>query len=466
MANDETVAQMALINLAGQLLGHRTDIKQIEAHTQLEQDKLLFQAEKDKRMEALELEKAKFTLNMQNLRIAEREYKVKQEEYRKRGLFLKNNDDTTKSFQELSDSHGNAESWSDMTEDSAKSLKHMEDSMANMRNEIDTLDNALGWIEEHGTYTGGSDPDRWDPEDYDANIEKVKAHLGISELSESIQSGLEKRRPGQDALDALNLSIDKKAIESKTTQEAKNTLGYKQDISTVQANREAIKHYPEYANLAGTLTSVFEEIQTYKTENNKTLLEAIEHVQGSQDTPIMDIIGTKAYTKAIAHAETAPDELILEVVEPISQLLQSWARFNENYPNASQGMKDSFFEKASKILGHDEYDGEKINQKTLERAGAKIHELIEAQPHILGFAKSTRNRYRSAVDKMIELGIDKDTIDRPLNNEDPVLNDLFEMINTLDGDYDGSEEDKKDSIYSMLKDDSDLRPYWPTVSKK
>ena len=36
MANDEVLAQMALINLAGQLIGHRTDIKKIETEAQLQ----------------------------------------------------------------------------------------------------------------------------------------------------------------------------------------------------------------------------------------------------------------------------------------------------------------------------------------------------------------------------------------------------------------------------------------------
>ena len=57
MANDELLAQMALINLAGQLIGHRTDVKKIETEAQLQQDRILFQAEKDKRQEELELKR-------------------------------------------------------------------------------------------------------------------------------------------------------------------------------------------------------------------------------------------------------------------------------------------------------------------------------------------------------------------------------------------------------------------------
>ena len=440
MANDDTVAQIALMNLASQLIGHRTDVKRIEAETQLQQDKILFQAEKDKRKEALELEKAKFSLNMQDLKTAETEYKIKQEEHKKRGL--KMNDETTKSFKELDEAHGKGETWEALTNDAAASLNATRDMINQMDTEITTLDNALEWIAKHGSHEGGADPDRWDPEDYNANIEKVKAHLGIAELSDSIMSGLEKKRPGQDALDSLNIALDKKVIESETAKEARATFNIKNELNTVKNQREAITSYPEYSELTGSMSSIFEQIMIEKDNRaDKNMLKAIEKVQKEHDTPIMDIIGATAYTKAVAHAKTAPDELVLTVIEPIKNLLASFKNFQKNYPDASDEMKNAFFEKASKILGHDDYDPNSFNEESLEEAALEMLKLTQAQPHILGFARNTRKRYREAVDEMVKRGIPESNINRLNEDDDPVMRDLLEMINTLEtGDYEGDEE--------------------------
>jgi hypothetical protein len=438
--NSEAVIISSLIGLAGDLAGHRTDVKNIRTSAQLERDKLAFEREKLESQKKLELDKAMFALRMDDLKAIEKERDEVVEQYTNRTGKIPEN--PTKAFLELHEKNGDISSYDSALSEATERARILEDDVKQKRQDIVDIDNALKFINKHQSYKGGTDPTRWDKGDYDEVVGKYKEKIGKDKFSDPVFAALDKAKPGDYKLDELNLKLMKEEIERGEKEFSLDQLDSKKLKSKIAIDRSIVSSDPRMSGLMADATQATASISQALKEDDKEhyYKEAKEILE--QTNPIISLIGLDNYIAAAGASGKAPEYFIDKVIAPIVGMKEAYERFvTENLPpegsnpeavKAYKAAKADFLLKLTKGYGLDTKT-ELISEKKLLAALGKLENIFGDQDvkdsTILMYSDRIR-RTKNMLD-MVELGPDS-VFDVVLP---PDVEELLEVIKSFKGQY-------------------------------
>ena len=338
-------ALAAILGISGQLLDHSSKMQNIRTTALLERDRMEFEQARIKKAEELEYNKSVFQVQMRDIKNLESDLQELNTQYTDRTGIAPEN--PTVGFTEFHEKQGNkAKDLTDVIAHQAKQQHTLASDIAKRKSELLEIDNALDYIQKNVSYAGGSDPEKWDPEDYTDAIAKYKVNSNITDLSTSVLSAINKKEPGSLELQELNLKLAEKNAKETQTKLDLAKLGHHERnldqtkiMMDIKSDRETLGLFPELQSLvaegANATELISEVMQDKKFPDNSTemLAEAYENI--SANNPLFALVGHNTYLGAYGGstgANAAPEYFVNEVIVPSIKAIQVYGEFMQTMP--------------------------------------------------------------------------------------------------------------------------------------